>query len=355
MTVQRETLLCRYRYDPLDRIANCAPLNHCSVQRFYRKNRLATEIQGQVQYSVFEHESQLMAQQQREGGRVDSALLATDLQRSVLHSVAVDQHQQPIYSPYGHRSPENGLGSLLGFDGERRDPVTGHYLLGNGYRAFNPVLMRFNSPDSLSPFGKGGVNAYAYCLGDPVNGVDPNGHSPLFSSYFRFLERAAGRALSGNAKNAVSNLPFSAQAVGKPVAKKSAGLASKLESLNTPQIDALDLAVPKALNPIDQGRMRHAIAVRVQAEETLNTARENYSVLQRFAASPPLKEIPNFDASHIVNQSASRRLVFAERGVADAEAALEHAKNNYFARYPQDYKEVAATIRSTERRKSFQQ
>ncbi|EGH35731.1 hypothetical protein PSYJA_44541, partial [Pseudomonas syringae pv. japonica str. M301072] len=38
--------------------------------------------------------------------------------------------------------------------------MTGHYLLGNGYRAFNPVLMRFNSPDSLSPFGEGGVNAY---------------------------------------------------------------------------------------------------------------------------------------------------------------------------------------------------
>ncbi|WP_434706426.1 RHS repeat-associated core domain-containing protein [Pseudomonas sp. Z1-12] len=47
--------------------------------------------------------------------------------------------------------------------------MTGHYLLGNGYRAFNPGLMRFNSPDSLSPFGEGGLNAYAYSVGDPVN------------------------------------------------------------------------------------------------------------------------------------------------------------------------------------------
>jgi len=177
MTAQRETLLCRYQYDPLDRVMNCAPLNQDAVQRFYRKNRLATEIQGPVRYSVFEHESQLMAQQQqREAGQVDCALLATDLQRSVLHAVAVDEHQRPVYAPYGHRSPESGLSSLLGFNGERRDLVTGHYLLGNGYRAFNPVLMRFNSPDSLSPFGKGGVNAYAYCAGDPVNRVDPNGH-----------------------------------------------------------------------------------------------------------------------------------------------------------------------------------
>ncbi|MGE8066689.1 RHS repeat-associated core domain-containing protein [Pseudomonas sp. NPDC089569] len=63
----------------------------------------------------------------------------------------------------------------MGFNGEVIDPLTGHYLLGNGHRAFNPVLMRFNSPDSLSPFGRGGLNPYAYCLGDPVNFSDPTG------------------------------------------------------------------------------------------------------------------------------------------------------------------------------------
>ncbi|AUZ59367.1 hypothetical protein PRJ_2764 [Pseudomonas sp. XWY-1] len=30
-------------------------------------------------------------------------------------------------------------------------------MLGDGYRAFSPVLMRFNAPDSLSPFGDGGA------------------------------------------------------------------------------------------------------------------------------------------------------------------------------------------------------
>jgi RHS repeat-associated protein len=181
MTGQRETLLCRYRYDPLDRVVGCAPLNQEPVQRYYRKNRLATEIQGPVQYSVMEHQHQLLAQQQHHAGRVDSTLLATDLQRSVLHSVSVGLHQKPVYSPYGHRSPASGLLSLLGFNGERMDPVTGHYLLGKGYRAFNPVLMRFNSPDNLSPFGEGGVNAYAYCLGDPVNMVDPMGEFGIFA------------------------------------------------------------------------------------------------------------------------------------------------------------------------------
>ncbi|MEJ8864190.1 RHS repeat-associated core domain-containing protein [Pseudomonas jessenii] len=103
-------------------------------------------------------------------------LLATDHQRSVINALDENRPHPIAYTPYGHRPADNGLLSLLGFNGERPDPLTGHYHLGNGYRQFNPVLMRFNSPDSWSPFGKGGLNAYEYCSGDPVNQSDPNGH-----------------------------------------------------------------------------------------------------------------------------------------------------------------------------------
>jgi len=103
-------------------------------------------------------------------------LLATDQQRSVLNAIDANQPNAFAYTPYGHRPAEHGLLSLLGFNGEPPDPVTGHYHLGKGYREFNPVLMRFNSPDSWSPFGRGGLNAYAYCSGDPVNLNDPTGH-----------------------------------------------------------------------------------------------------------------------------------------------------------------------------------
>jgi RHS repeat-associated protein len=111
-----------------------------------------------------------------------------------LNALDATQPHPLTYTPYGHRPAENGLLSLLGFNGERPDPVTGHYLLGNGYRAFNPVLMRFNSPDSWSPFGEGGLNAYAYCQGDPTNRVDPTGHyyTPVTKAIADFKQAKLG-------------------------------------------------------------------------------------------------------------------------------------------------------------------
>jgi len=43
---------------------------------------------------------------------------------------------------------------------------------------------------SWSPFGGGGLNAYMYCVGDPVNRADPTGHitvSKFFSNFTGFL------------------------------------------------------------------------------------------------------------------------------------------------------------------------
>ena len=108
-----------------------------------------------------------------------STLLATDQQRSVLIAVDTSQPYPIACAPYGYRPPENGLISLLGFNGELPDVLTGHYHPGKGYRQYNPVLARFTRPDILSPFKEGGLNAYAYCAGDPVNRRDPNGRSFL--------------------------------------------------------------------------------------------------------------------------------------------------------------------------------
>ncbi|ANN66334.1 RHS repeat-associated core domain-containing protein [Bordetella bronchialis] len=65
--------------------------------------------------------------------------------------------------------------SNLRYGGYRDDRVTAGYALGNGHRLYLPSLMRFTSPDGMSPFGAGRIHSYAYCAGDPVNHADPGG------------------------------------------------------------------------------------------------------------------------------------------------------------------------------------
>ncbi|MGH8463452.1 MAG: RHS repeat-associated core domain-containing protein [Pseudomonas sp.] len=67
-------------------------------------------------------------------------------------------------------------GARFGYAGQLHENDAQWQFLGNGYRIYNPALMRFHSPDTMSPFGKGGINAHAYCTGDPVNCADPAGH-----------------------------------------------------------------------------------------------------------------------------------------------------------------------------------
>ncbi|MDQ0121367.1 hypothetical protein J2W17_000304 [Pseudomonas lini] len=87
MTSSRETILCQYRYDSLDRLTSHALPETPERQRFYCKSRLVTEIQGAMRYSIVQHGDQLLAQQRREGNALDTTLLATDQQRSVLQAL----------------------------------------------------------------------------------------------------------------------------------------------------------------------------------------------------------------------------------------------------------------------------
>ncbi|MBH1968175.1 MAG: RHS repeat-associated core domain-containing protein [Pseudomonadales bacterium] len=188
-----EMVLCQYHYDPLDRLVETLPLRQQKLHRFYCKRRLITKIQGEAQYSLFQQNDKLLALQQIHRGSADTTLLAADQKQSVLLAVGSTLLPPFAYTPFGHRSPQTVLLHMIGFNGECPDPMTGHYLLGNGYRAYNPVLMRFNSPDSWSPFGEGGINPYAAFKSDPINQVDPTGHAP-----FPFMVlKAANRFKSG--------------------------------------------------------------------------------------------------------------------------------------------------------------
>ncbi|MDA0911405.1 MAG: RHS repeat-associated core domain-containing protein [Proteobacteria bacterium] len=87
-----------------------------------------------------------------------------------------------VYSPYGIETDldqsTTKAKNAQGFDGQRMDKATGYQFLGNGYRAYNPILHRFMQMDdiSYSPFGKGGINGYVFGNNNPVMNFDPSGH-----------------------------------------------------------------------------------------------------------------------------------------------------------------------------------
>lgn len=188
MSTPPTNFLRHYYYDPLDQLSGARPSALASFQRFYQNEHLVTELGEHAQRTIIRHEGLPLAQQQSTAGAMQTRLLATDQ----AHSVLLTEKQQLFYTAYGYHPLHSGLSGLVGFNGESPDSVTGHYLLGRGTRAFNPVLMRFNSPDELSPFGEGGINSYAYCAGDPINRFDPTGNAPIF-----LLPRFKNAAMAG--------------------------------------------------------------------------------------------------------------------------------------------------------------
>lgn len=140
-----------------------------ATTRFYQREKLnvlvAPESTRNILWSL---QAPLVVR--RSHGVLHHGLVGTDRKGSVLKVVGW-QREINSYSPYGYTS---GALSMLGFNGEYLE-WRFFYLLGAGYRAYGPELMRFFSPDRFSPFGIGGLNSYAYCSGEPINYIDPTG------------------------------------------------------------------------------------------------------------------------------------------------------------------------------------
>ncbi|WP_372501317.1 RHS repeat-associated core domain-containing protein [Tistrella mobilis] len=158
-----------YGYDATDRLILQGPTGG-GQELHYRGSLLTNQIEtaGSLRFPSL---AGLALGQRRDGSGAATTLYGTDGKGSVLLAAGIGSF---AYTPYGFRPISTAVPN--GFDAERQDPATGMIHLGNGYRAYDPALMRFTTPDSWSPFGPGGINRYAYCAGDPINLADPTGH-----------------------------------------------------------------------------------------------------------------------------------------------------------------------------------
>ncbi|CAB3775397.1 Putative RHS-repeat-containing toxin [Bacteriophage APSE-3] len=199
-----------YSYDALNRLITRHAGNNDIRELYYRGAELVNEVNTSANKAT-----RLVKTGHTCLGVSDDkglTLTAGDKNDSLLWSEEAGtsaEGELHVWSPYGSGKTSD---RLPGFNGERVDPVSGTYHLGNGYRAYNPVLMRFNCPDSLSPFGAGGINPYAYCAGDPINHTDPSGH-------------ISGSAIAGIALGTIS-LVFGIATLGSSIAAGGAVIAA---------------------------------------------------------------------------------------------------------------------------------
>nr|WP_199162577.1 RHS repeat-associated core domain-containing protein [Elizabethkingia sp. ASV34] len=159
--INENTKTKEYQYNALDELIQYDD----STFLYYRGNRLMNKevAEGSIRYInnvAIENNDTFTLMGKNQNGSV----IATQKEEEI------EFHN---YTPYGYTDPKD---LELGYNGELIDQETGVYHLGKGYRAYNPILRRFNCPDSISPFDGGGINPYAYCNNNPVMYTDPSGH-----------------------------------------------------------------------------------------------------------------------------------------------------------------------------------
>jgi len=141
---------------------------------WYQNQSVCTVKAGGNMYSVMWGQAIPLGQVNVSANETISRLFGADGMGSPLlvrDSLREERHAYTVYG-YDARLAE---GTVLGFNGQLSCLLKHTYSLGNGHRIYSTSLMRFLAPDRLSPFKEGGVNAYGYVQGDPVNRDDPTG------------------------------------------------------------------------------------------------------------------------------------------------------------------------------------
>lgn len=149
---------------------------------FYHNLELSALLNPDASGTTMRAGGNLISERQfRQGESPRAVLSGIDSNGSVIFASDTERLASVAYTPFGNSELAPSHPGLLGFNGQLRDHLISGYFLGS-YRIFSPLLMRFFSPDASSPFGSGGINAYAYCENDPINYTDPSGHGKTSNS-----------------------------------------------------------------------------------------------------------------------------------------------------------------------------
>lgn len=141
---------------------------------FYQARNFHTIINDEDHTSIFQGDSRPIAERTSNATDNNISFFSLDTLGTPVNITGNEGTLEKVFSPYGYTAKKHQESTLIGFAGEPLI-ITEKYLLGS-YRLYSPFLMRFLSPDSLSPFAKGGVNAFCYCGNDPINYSDASGY-----------------------------------------------------------------------------------------------------------------------------------------------------------------------------------
>lgn len=164
---------CHYHYSPSGQLCERV-VDDELIRSFHSGAQLTHEQRQHERLELVGDGTSLFALSRIIHGIRQTTLLGCDAQGSVRLEAGSSLGSRH-FSPHGAESERTGQ-TPFGFCGERREPLTG-WIIPGGYRPYDPLLMCFLAPDSESPFGRGDINPYAWCGGDPVNRMDPDGHS----------------------------------------------------------------------------------------------------------------------------------------------------------------------------------